>query len=65
MLAGTLASAAMSQPVLEEEPGVMRRLQGVLLDHDDVKFFKKTAKAGEAVKDAIGTKVSSSWHCCY
>lgn len=34
----------------------MRRLQGVLLDHDDVKFFEKTAQAGEAVKDAIGTK---------
>lgn len=37
----------------------MRRLQGALLDGHDINFLKKTAKAADAVKDAIGTKVSS------
>jgi hypothetical protein len=45
--------------MLDEEPGVMRRLQGVLMDgHDANKFFKKADKAADAVKDAISTKVS-------
>jgi hypothetical protein len=45
--------------MLDEEPGVMRRLQGVLMDGHDAKFFKKADKAADAVKDAISTKVSS------
>jgi hypothetical protein len=46
--------------MLDEEPGVMRRLQGVFKDgHDANKFFKKADKAADAVKDAISTKVGS------
>jgi hypothetical protein len=52
--------------MLDEEPGVMRRLQGVLLDgRDGNKFFKKADKAADAVKDAISTKVSSFSKGCW
>ncbi|WIA40514.1 hypothetical protein OEZ86_013862 [Tetradesmus obliquus] len=62
---GSLASTAdVSLPALplDEEPGVMRRLQGALVDGHDINFLKKTANAADAVKDAIGTKVQGVQH---
>jgi hypothetical protein len=65
-LAGTLATAVLSDPFLDEQPGGLRELQEALEDElmdDAADALKQASKAADKVMNVATTKVGNApWH---